>query len=612
MLAFRDSRRDRLRRRLSATRCGPVVRPVIGAAIAAVLIASSPLMHRPAAAQTAATAQPLAGPYLAAEQAARRGDIAVAADYYTRALQADRANAVLLERAILHQVAAGRIETGIALSRELIELNPESQIAMLLLAADAFTRNDPLAILDMLDARESDTGPFVGYLIQAWAEYADGDPDAAREALIALRDGNAGGAAGAMLSTFHLGLLESALGNQEAAIEAYQATVERSGSPTDRLTRVQANALASSGDVEAAIALIDERLAGSLGDARLEELRADLAEGVLPDPVVSSGREGAAEALFGISGFLTRGQNAIIGLAYARLAAHLNPDLIDAKILIAQMLRRDGQNDLAIAAFQAVPRDAPEALSAQIGRAQTMQAAGMLEPAIIAMREVTARFPRSVEAQSALGDMLRQEERFAEAAVAYDAAIRLTEPIEQRHWLLFYQRGIAYERSDQWDLAEVDFKRALELEPDQPLVLNYLGYSWVELRRNLSEAQEMIEKAVEQRPEDGYIRDSLGWVLWRTGQFDEAAEEMERAVELRPVDPVINDHYGDALWMVGRRTEARFQWKRALSFDPEPDEEARIRDKLKRGLDVVLEEEAAAGEPAIIVETETDAEPNDG
>jgi Flp pilus assembly protein TadD len=171
---------------------------------------------------------------------------------------------------------------------------------------------------------------------------------------------------------------------------------------------------------------------------------------------------------------------------------------------------------------------------------------------------------------------------------------------EQRHWPLFYQRGIAYERSKQWDKAEADFLKALELEADQPLVLNYLGYSWVEMGRNLDRAQAMIEKAVEQRPEDGYIVDSLGWVLYRLGNFPGAVEHLERAVELRPVDPVINDHFGDALWMVGRKTEAQFQWKRSLSFKPEEKDAERIRQKLAKGLDAVLAEEAASGNPAII------------
>ncbi|MEM6488979.1 MAG: tetratricopeptide repeat protein [Pseudomonadota bacterium] len=565
----------------------------------AVLPVSLPVAGLPVAPAQAQEAT-IAGPYLAAEHAARRGDIAAAADYYTEALAADPDNAVLLERAILHTTAAGRIETAVAMARKLRALNPESQIALLLLASEAFTRGDPQAILDLIAERQSATAPFVSYLIEAWAHFDLGRAGEARDALTALREGRTGGQAGSMLATYHLGLLDSALGNDADALTAYQETEQLSGTATDRLVRVQVEAMARSGQVTEAIAEIDAHLSTTLGDARLETLREDLAAGTIPGPIVTAGAEGAAEALFGISGFLTRGQNTIIGLAYSRLATYLNPDLTDAKILLAQLLRREGQYPLAIAAFESVPRSAPEALGAQIGRAQALQADGQIEPAIIAMREVTARFPRAVEAHTALGDMLRQEERWVDAAVAYDSAITLTDPIERHHWVLFYQRGIAYERADQWDQAEADFRRALELEPDQPLVLNYLGYSLVELRRNLAEAQDMIEKAVEQRPEDGYIVDSLGWVLWRVGEFQEAVKHLERAVELRPVDPVINDHFGDALWMVGRRTEARFQWKRALSFEPEAEEEARIRDKLARGLDEVLREEAEAGEPAII------------
>ncbi|MEM0944489.1 MAG: tetratricopeptide repeat protein, partial [Pseudomonadota bacterium] len=226
--------------------------------------------------------------------------------------------------------------------------------------------------------------------------------------------------------------------------------------------------------------------------------------------------------------------------------------------------------------------------------------AGELEEGLSVLRELVAGHPESIEAHTALGDMLRRSERFEEAATAYEGAIDLVETPENRHWVLYYQRGITYERSKQWPKAEADFRLALELEPDQPLVLNYLGYSWVEMGTNLAEAQEMIEKAVAQRENDGYIVDSLGWVLYRLGKFEESLEHMARAVELRPVDPVINDHYGDVLWVNGRRIEARFQWKRALSFDPEPEDEERIRRKLEVGLDVVIEEEEAAGNPPII------------
>jgi Flp pilus assembly protein TadD len=304
--------------------------------------------------------------------------------------------------------------------------------------------------------------------------------------------------------------------------------------------------------------------------------------------------------LFGLSGYLSGGTNRQIGLAYAQLAIHLDPDLIQARLLIAGILHQDEQFGLAIAAFEAIPASAPEALDAEIGRAEAMQDAGRIDEGIAALRDTVAAYPRSIEAHTALGDILRRDSRFAEAGTAYDGALALVAHPERRHWPLFYQRGIAFERSEQWPRAEADFLKALELEPDQPLVLNYLGYSWVEMGEHLAEAQAMIEKAVEQRPGDGYIVDSLGWVLYRLGDFAGAAEQMEKAVEIKPVDPVINDHFGDALWMIGRRIEARFQWKRALSFEPEEKDATRIRKKLAEGLDAVLEAEAAAGNSAII------------
>lgn len=160
------------------------------------------------------------------------------------------------------------------------------------------------------------------------------------------------------------------------------------------------------------------------------------------------------------------------------------------------------------------------------------------------------------------------------------------------NWVLFYQRGICYERSGEWAKAEADFFLALDMEPDQPLVLNYLGYSWLEMGLNYQEALDMIRRAVAARPSDGYIVDSLGWGYYRIGDFENAVKELERAVELRPVDAVINDHFGDALWRVGRKREAEFQWRRALSFDPEEKDAKRILRKLEVGLDVVLAEEA--------------------
>jgi tetratricopeptide (TPR) repeat protein len=542
----------------------------------------------------------IAGPYLAAENAARRGDIAEAARLYTEALARDTNNADLMERSVTHLTASGQIASAIPVARRLDELRPGHHLGVLLLAADALKQGDPVRARGLLATGGSENGPFVGQLIDAWAAYSSGDVEAARQILIGLEQNGTGGAAGEIVAAYHIGLLESAAGQDTEAGAALDRAAERAGGTTLRMARIRAGVQARLGLIDEARATITDRLALTLGDRRLEALERDLAAGKIPAPVVRSGLEGAAEALFGVSGYLARGTSRKISLAYAQLAAHLNPDLVEARLLIAGILQQDGQYELAIAAFEAIPDDVPEALEAEIGRAEAMQAAGRIEEGIAVLRSTVAAHPRWIEAHTSLGDMLRRDTRFAEAGEAYDGALALVPQPERRHWPLFYQRGIAFERSQQWPRAEADFRKALELEPDQPLVLNYLGYSWVEMGENLAEAQAMIEKAVEQRPEDGYIVDSLGWVLFRLGDFDGAVEHLEKAVELRPVDPVINDHFGDALWLIGRQIEARFQWKRALSFDPEEEEAERIRRKLAEGLDVILEEEAAAGNPAII------------
>jgi len=553
----------------------------------------------------------IAGPYLAAEAAAARGDIAGAARHYAEALAHDTGNIDLMQRTITYQIAAGQIDRAIPIARRLNGLRPGHPLGLLLLAGEALKHDEAQRARTLLESEQAKARPFVDKLVDVWAAYALGDVDAARKQLNEMlgtarkqldeTEGNASsGTAIEIMATYHLALLEAAAGRDAEALAALDHVIELGGTSTLRLTRIRAGVLARLGRVREARAAIAERLSQSFGDRRLELLSRDLEAGKIPPPLVTTGRQGAAEALYGVAGLLSRTPNRQIGLAYARLATYLDPQQIATKLLIAGMLQQDEQYDLAIAAFAAIPADAPEALEAQIGRAEVMSEAGRLDDAIAALRQTAAAHPRSIEAHTSLGDMLRRDERFAEAAEAYDVAIALIAKPERNHWALFYQRGISYERSHQWDKAEADFREALNLEPDQPLVLNYLGYSWVEMRHNLDEAEAMIEKAVQQLPKDGYVVDSLGWVQYRLGDFKGALTHLERAVELKPVDPVINDHLGDALWMVGRHTEARFQWKRSLSFEPDEKDAERIRKKLAGGLDKVLDEEAAAGNPAFI------------
>ena len=539
----------------------------------------------------------VAGPYLAAKQAEARGDAAAAARLFAEALSRDSGNLNLLESAMTHQIAAGNVAQGIELARQREAEEPGHHLGVLALAAGALKKGDAKAAAELL----AGDAPFVGQVMDAWAAYAEGDPAKAVEMLTALESSEENGQPGQIVAAYHLGLINAATGDDEAAAAAFAKAAEMTDGGTLRLARLQAGALARLGRKDEAMAVIKDRLSGTYGSRTLSQLSDRISDGKVPDPLVTTAEQGAAEVLYGVSGLLARGQNRLIALAYSRLATWLAPDLTEAQLLIAQILHGDDQFDQAIAAYEAIPSDAPEALSAQIGKAQALQEAERIEDALASMRATVERFPDALEAHTALGDMLRRESRFQEAAAAYDRAIALlgTEG-EPQFWPLYYQRGITLERSKQWARAESDFKKALELEPDQPDVLNYLGYSWVERGENLADAEKMIRSAVNQRPDDGYIVDSLGWVLFRFGEFEQAAEQLERAVELRPVDSVINDHYGDALWMVGRKTEARFQWKRALSFEPEEEAAERIRAKLDKGLDSVLAAEEAEGQPGII------------
>ncbi|MCF3630499.1 tetratricopeptide repeat protein [Alphaproteobacteria bacterium LMO-S08] len=175
-------------------------------------------------------------------------------------------------------------------------------------------------------------------------------------------------------------------------------------------------------------------------------------------------------------------------------------------------------------------------------------------------------------------------EKYPQAAKAYSAAIERVKTPQTHHWSLYYARGIAFERAKRWKDSEKDLLKALDLRPDQPYVLNYLGYTWIDQGEQLDRATDMIKKAVSLAPNDGFIADSLGWAYYRQNQYDKAVVELERAVELRPQDPVINDHLGDAYWKVGRKLEAQFQWKRSLSLAPDKDLIPKIQAKLDKGL----------------------------
>ncbi len=557
---------------------------VCGAVLFAALGASVP---------TPVSAKSLSGAYLAARHAAVVNDAGVAADYYLRALGLDPDNVTLMEQAVAALVAAGRATEAVPIARVLFEDDKGLRLPNLVLLTDLIAKEryaDAQALLD--EADDGAFNPLEVNLLSAWTAVGVEDFAAADAALQNLSEP----ALFKVFGAFHGGLIQGVRGDVDAAAQSFK-DVASAGFGSSARQRVALGALyASVGRVDEAREVFETAVADYPGDALLSDSLARLNAGEPIAPLAATPVEGAAEALFGIAGVLARERGRDVALMYARLAVALSPDLAAASILIGDLLEAQEQYALAVDAYGQVGANSPHHLDARISRADALRQMENFEEAVSELRALTEAQPDSLKAQIALGDLLRREERYDEAAEVYDVAIGLMADDDPRAWTLYYFRGIAHERIGDWDEAESDFLRALEDEPDQPLVLNYLGYSWVELGRNYDRAKEMIEKAVELRPEDGYITDSLGWILYRLEDFSGAVVHLERAVELEPVDPTINDHYGDALWMVGRKMEARFQWKRALSFEPEEEDAPRIRQKLLVGLDAVLEEEARAGE----------------
>ncbi len=300
--------------------------------------------------------------------------------------------------------------------------------------------------------------------------------------------------------------------------------------------------------------------------------------------MIKTPEEGMAEVFYGLGELLANEGGVGMGILYLQMALYLQPDHAFALVSLANAYESAHRYDDAIAAYDRVPKDTPLQSEIEIRKAFDLNSLDKVDEAKAILDKLVADNPKDLKALDALGSIMRVRKRYAEAVDYYTRALALVKKPAKRHWSLFYSRGTCYERLKNWPPAEADLQKALKLYPDQPMVLNYLGYSWVDQNHHLKEGMSLIEKAVALKPDDGYIVDSLGWAHFKLGNFKEAVRFLERAVELKPEDPVLNDHLGDALWRVGREREARFQWDQALTLEPEPDDVEKIKKKLTDGL----------------------------
>jgi tetratricopeptide (TPR) repeat protein len=530
---------------------------------------------------------------LAGRQAIYENDYAAAERYYAQALRSDPQNALLLESVVVARLALGEVERALPIAETIEENGLPSQAARIAIAANLIAEGDWETLLSR-DPETQGVGPLVDGLMIAWAYLGQGEMTKAMEQFdsVTTQEGLR------EFALYHKAMALASIGDFEGAEAIFAADDGVVARFTRRAALARTEVLSQLDRNEDALTfLADVFQAGS--DPSIADYTSRLSDGeTLPFTHAGTAQDGMAEIFFSVGAALNDEAAPDYVLLYARTASFLRPDHVDALLMSAELLSELNQLDLAVEAYRAVPKDSTDHHVAELGRADVLGQSGKTDAAVEVLQSLAAEKPDLPSVHVALADLQRREENYAAAVDSYNTAIDLAERVSAANWFLHYARGISHERLKQWDQAEADFRRALELNPDQPQVLNYLGYSLVERREKLDEALDMIERAVAARPDSGYIVDSLGWVLFRLGRYDEAVEHMERAVELMPVDPVVNDHLGDVYWAVGRAREAEFQWKRALSFvDPEDtDGEAdpeRIRRKLEVGLDTVLSEEGA-------------------
>jgi len=528
------------------------------------------------------------GAFLAARTADVDHDYETAIELYKKALQIEPGNPEIRQRLMISLLLNGDIKDGVKYANDLKGDPTVERITTIVRSMDAIRRGEYKTAESLLKyTGPNDLDRMMNDLLAAWARVGAGR---GKDALAMVQKMKGPDWVG-IFKSYNAGAIAIVNGDVRAARQNLNdAVLDRDGGATApdtfmRAVMALARLEASQGNKQKALDAI------SVGDnllpnyAPLNALRQSIEKGEKQEQQIQTAKQGAAGVLFSIGGALNRdGAEDIVSL-YLQTAKTLDPDSADTLVMLGGIAEKQEQMDRAIALYKQVPETSPMRRISELQLGLALAQGGKVEEARKHLQSLIASDPKDVRSYLAYGSVLSDAKDYAAMADNYDKAVEVLGPLPGKGaWTVFFQRGIAYERLKKWDQAEPNFRKALELNPDQPQVLNYLGYSWIDMNRNLDEGLGMIKKAVDLRPDDGYIIDSLGWAYFRLNRFDDAVEELEKAAQIKAGDATINDHLGDAYWRVGRKLEAVYQWNRALGSEPEASEIPKIKEKIANGL----------------------------
>jgi len=533
----------------------------------------------------------LLGDYLAGRFARSSYENSAAADFFSAALAKDPGNDVLLRSAFRTEASNGNLDRAMALAEKVTAEDATDWLAQVVLAMRDFRKADLSGADAHLKAAATvPVGELTSVIARAWVAAAaiapGGDAKPALDMLETPRQSDIT----KFYLRYHRALVADVLGRADLAAATYEAMFKEEPRSL-RVALSYARHAAATGDGKLARTIIKSYLLKSPdGHPLIRALQQDLDAERKISLAVSTPAQGLAEVFHELGELLTNDGSISIASSFLHMSLALAPGNSLAQLSLANIYELTKKFEQAVAMLDQIPPESPLAGQIAIRKAVNLNYLDQIDAAEKLLVATAKADPQDSRPYDALGTILRSHKKYPEAAKYYTMAIQLIGKPEKKHWAEFYYRGMCYERMKNWPAAEADLVKALELAPDEPLILNYLGYSWVDQNKNLKRGMELIGKAVQKKPDDGYFVDSLGWAHFRQGNFKDAARFLERAVELRPEDPTINDHLGDSLWRVGRKAEARYQWEQALALKPEPEDIDKIKQKLEKGLPPVKAE----------------------
>ncbi len=542
----------------------------------------------------------IAGKFLSGRFARQNQDVKKAAEFINGSLAEDPNNLGLQQDAMRLNLLAGNMDVATDLAKKLAAAKENDPLIASLLMLESVKAGDYAKAKTIITAApEMGLFGLIRPVMLEWLAIGAKEKKSAVNLQAAIDKSGFF----APFITYHSALMNDLLGQSALAEAAYtKATADAATAPY-RVVEAFANFYARNGKAADAQRVFD---AYAKANPSSTLLPGKITAGEVPKPLVADARAGLAEVFFTTASLLFGDDGAQDTFLYLRIALELRPNLPPGQLMLANLHEQVEDYPQAIKIYDGIEPGSVFHRRAAVRKALNLEALGDKAKAVELLDAVAKQYPEDATALITKGDLLRDSEDYTGATAAYGVAITRSEPLKAADWPLLYARGISSERSGDWNAAEADFTRALTLSPNQPDVLNYLGYSWLVAGKNITKAREYLDIAVAARPNDGHIIDSVGWAHYLSGDFAGAVQMFERAIQVMPDDTTVNDHLGDAYWRAGRHTEAHYQWERALTFKPDKDAEAALRTKLDKGLPEFMPASAQKDKPASVAETNAD------